>query len=321
MFKNTHERGTTIPDSVTPGKSWLEVSLVVPVELAEPVAEVLARYLPDGVVIESTRVGPEPEGPGVAEGPLRVFGYIEKSPGGQSTRAEIEKALWYLGRIEPIPEPTFRTIEEQDWSQAWKANFHPIAVSPRLLIQPSWIPVRDEDRVPILIDPGMAFGTGTHPTTQLCLKILDALPIGNNPIIDVGCGSAVLSIAAVKLGASYALGVDRDPVAIRVASRNVELNQVTNSIELGIGSVGEIVAGNYSISKAPLVVANIIAPVLLKLFFQGLSELMTPKGQLVLSGLLEDQVSEVVEAAQARGLSVRHRQTQGDWVALVMQAA
>src|SRR5512136_1448726 len=153
---------------------WIEVSLTVNGELAEAVAEALGRYLPDGVVIESTavRAGPSDEN-GEAVGPLRVCGYIPGDTKLEETRQKIEQALWYLGRISPLPEPEYKTIQEVNWMEAWKEHYHPISVGKRLLILPAWISPAGDGRIPVRIDLGMAFGTGTHPTTQLCLALAE----------------------------------------------------------------------------------------------------------------------------------------------------
>ena len=155
-------------------KYWLEVSLIVDGELAEAVADVLRRYLPDGVVIESTAVtaGPADEN-GQAVGPLRVCGYIPVDENLDDTRQKIEQGLWYLGRISPLPKPAFKQILEVNWMEAWKEHYHPIPIGRRLLILPAWIEPPGDERIPIRIDLGMAFGTGTHPTTQLCLALVE----------------------------------------------------------------------------------------------------------------------------------------------------
>ena len=154
--------------------TWLEVSLTVDGEMAEAVAEVLARYIPDGVVIESTSVAAEPDDEGGhAVGPLRVCGYLPMDANLEETRRRIEEGLWYLGRIRPLPTPVFKPFEEINWVEAWKEHYHPIPVGERLIIVPAWLETPPGGRTPIRIDPGMAFGTGEHPTTRLCLELLE----------------------------------------------------------------------------------------------------------------------------------------------------
>jgi ribosomal protein L11 methyltransferase len=306
-------------------KYWYEVSLIVDGEMAEAVAEVLRRYLPDGVVIESTAVmaGPADEN-GQAVGPLRVCGYIPVDDQLEKTRQRIEQGLWYLGRISPLPEPEFKLIKEVNWMEAWKDHYHPIPIGKKLVILPAWINRPKSKRIPIRIELGMAFGTGTHPTTQLCLALVEdyithvEITSGVR-VIDVGCGSSILSIAALKLGADTSLGVDIDPEAIRASNDNAAINGVTGQLELGIGSVLEIKAGKFGIQTAQLVLANILAPVLVQLLKQGLGELLMPEGWLILSGILQEQSAEVEAALEVNGYHLVRKSQMGDWVALAAQ--
>jgi len=303
-------------------KFWLEVCLTVNSELAEAVAEVLRRYLPDGVVIESTAVkaGPADEN-GQALGPLRVFGYIPEGEHLEEIRQKIEQGLWYLGRISPIPEPEFKPIQEVNWMEAWKEHYHPIPVGKRLLILPAWMEPAGQDRIPIRIELGMAFGTGTHPTTQLCLALIEEFFDPSNAksgvnVIDIGCGSGILSIAALKLGAEMVLGVDIDPEAIRTSNENARLNAVTGHLELGMGSLAEVRAGKFSLRNAQLVLANILAPVLVDMLDHQLGDLVEPAGWLILSGILSDQSSAVESALSRHGLTVLQMRRMGDWIAI-----
>lgn len=301
--------------------SWLEVSLVVDGEMAESVAEVLARFIPDGgVVIESTAVTANlDDSEGHAVGPLRVFGYLPVNDQLEETRQRLEESLWYLGRIRPLPEAQFKRIEQTNWAEAWKQHYQPIAIGRRLVIVPAWLESPAPERIPIRIDPGMAFGTGTHPTTQLCLEIIEAAAETMPPewdVIDVGCGTAILAIAALKLGARHALGVDIDADSIRASAENAAANEVSDGLELKLGSLEEIRCGEYSIRQAPLVLANILAPVLIRMLDGGLGDLLTPGGSLALSGILAEQAGDVGAAAERNGLALAARRQIGDWVAL-----
>jgi len=294
----------------------LEVSLLVDGEMAEAVADVLSHYIPNGVVIESTQIAPDPDGEGHEVGPLRVCGYLPVDTQVELLREKIRESLWYLGRIRSLPEPEFRYIAEANWIEAWKEHYHPIPVGDLLLIIPAWLPLPEEPRAAVRIDPGMAFGTGTHPTTQLCLQIAEKHIQPGKPVIDVGCGSGILSIAAIKLGASRALAVDIDPLAIQSTQQNAVLNGVEKQIELAAGSVQEIRSGIYSLKSAPLVFANILAPVLEDLLEQGLGNLIEPNGIGILSGILVEQAGSVERAARAEGFQVVERRQNGDWTAL-----
>ena len=296
---------------------WLEVSMLVDGELAEAVAEVLARFAPNGVAIESTAViaDDEDEG-GHAVGPLRVCCYLPADADIEETRQKIEQALWFLSRISPMPAPQFKLIQEVNWVETWKQHYHPIPIGTHLMVLPAWIEDYPPERIPIRIEPGMAFGTGTHPTTQLCMALAESQVWQGEPVIDVGCGSGILSVTALKLGASRALGVDIDPEAIGSARQNSVLNGVSERLELGIGSVAEVRAGQFSIRQAPLVFTNILAPIIIRLLKDGLAELVTPGGNMIFSGILAEQEETVLEAARAHGLRLCEGRQIEDWLAL-----
>lgn len=313
--------------------NWLEVSLTVDGELAEAVADVLARFAPNGVVTESTAIkftGDEDEG--TAAGPITVRAYLVVDDQIEETRQKLEESLFYLGMIQPLPAPVYRQVADQNWMEAWKEHYKPIPIGKRLMIVPAWMDSPDANRIAIKIDPGMAFGTGTHPTTQLCLELMEKVFVddgqqitGDKPlpvvhrlssVIDVGCGSGILSIAALKLGARTALGVDIDIDSVKNSRENADKNGIGAELILGQGSVAEVLAGGFAFKSAPLVLANILAPVIVHLFETGLAELIEPGGAVILSGILSVQEQKVIEAAQAKGLRMTERRQMGDWVAL-----
>jgi len=314
--------------------NWLEVSLTVNGELAEAVADVLARFAFSGVMMEQGVKYTDNEDAGTPTGPITVRAYLEMNDKIEETRQKLEESLYYLGMIQPLPAASYKQIADQNWMDAWKQHYQPILIGERLVIVPAWMDSPDLNRVAIKIDPGMAFGTGTHPTTQLCLELMEVFftqsSVENRKhlhrtqvqvseiIIDVGCGSGILSIAAIKLGARSALGVDIDADSILNARENANTNQVGDELILGVGSVQEILNGKFAFRKAPLVVANILAPVIIRLFDAGLAELIEADGAIILSGILQEQAQNVIEAAQAKGLRMNERKQMGDWVALAM---
>src|SRR5512138_3321653 len=269
--------------------SWLEVSLTVNGELAEAVADVLARFAYSGVMMEQGVKYTDDEDAGTPSGPITVRAYLEVNDQTEETRQKLEESLYYLGMIRPLPAPTYKQIADQNWMEAWKQYYKPILIGDRLLILPAWMESPDPRRVAIKIDPGMAFGTGTHPTTQLCLELMELFfddelsTIHHHPlsIIDVGCGSGILSIAAIKLGAKIALGVDIDAGSVKNSRENADANGVGDEFILGVGSVDEIRNGQFAFNKAPLVVANILAPVIIRLFEGGLADLIEPDGAII----------------------------------------
>lgn len=303
----------------------MEVSLTVDGELAEAVAEVLARYIPAGVAIQATHIIPDEDGEGTGSGPYKVCGYLPLDASLEETRRRLEEALWYLGRIQPLPPAVYTPVQETNWAESWKEHYHPILVGKKLVILPAWVEEVPSGRLPIRIDPGMAFGTGTHPTTQLCLEIIQEYLLPHQPVIDVGCGSGILSIACLKLGASRALGVDIDPEAQTNAAENARLNGVEGGLQIELGSVREIQSGQFGLRQAPLVLANILAGVILRLLDAGLAGLVAPDGVLVLSGILEPQLQgqeghiSVLEALKKHNLSIVEQRQIQDWVALVVQ--
>ena len=303
--------------------NWLEVSLTVDGELAEAVADVLARFAPNGVMTEQGIKFLNDEDHGTPAGPIIVRAYLEMDEHIEETRQKLEEALFYLGMIQPIPVPVYKQIADQNWMEAWKQHYKPIPIGERLIIVPLWLDSPEPERIPIKIDPGMAFGTGTHPTTQLSLELIEAwFRQSKNEnqkskiVIDIGCGSGILAIAALKLGATTALGVDIDIESVNNSRENAEKNGIGEEFIIGQGSVTEVLEGKFPINRAPLVVANILAPIIVRLLGGGLADLAEPGGMVVLSGILQEQEHTVLDAAQAKGLELNGREQIGDWVAL-----
>lgn len=307
-------------DNLVDNDHWLEVTLNVDGELAEAVAEVLSRFAPNGIAIEAEVKGFTPDGQGIPSGLMKVSAYLPVDNTLEEKRQALEQALWYLSRIQPLPTPAYQTIKETDWSEAWKKHYHPIPIGQSLMVVPAWLENPEPSRLAIRMDPGMAFGTGTHPSTQLCLEALESYANQAQPhsfqMIDVGCGSGILSIAAILLGASHALAVDTDTLAVRSCEENARANQAHERIEVGLGSVQQVRAGQFSIVQADLVIANILAPIILELFKDGLAELVAPGGTILLAGILQEQAKEIEQALTAHRFHSIQRRQNGDWVAL-----
>ena len=225
-----------------------------------------------------------------------------------------------LFRSQALPQPDFRWIEDQDWSTVWKDNFRPIPVGRRLVIRPPWAQAEPTGRLPIVLDPGMAFGTGAHPSTRLCLLALEDRLHAGDTLIDLGCGSGILSIAAVRLGAARCLGLDIDSKAIENACGNLLLNQVEDKIELCVGSLADLLPPTRPEPfAASVVVANILAKVLIALLGNGLARVVEPGGTLILSGILEDQLEALMTARRGTGLDEVETLAEGEWRALVLK--
>lgn len=300
--------------------NWLEVSLEVDGEMAEAVADVLARFAPNGVVIESTALKPTAYGDAQPIGPLRVCAYLEIDDQLEEKRQRLEESLWYLSRIRSLPDPVFKVIGEVNWVESWKKHYMPVPIGRKLIIVPVWLESPDEARIPIRIDPGMAFGTGTHPTTQLCLELLESYTQQGADVFDIGCGSGILSIAALKLGAARAFGVDIEPEMPSSVRKNAAANGVADSVEVVIGSIAEIKSGAFEVQQTPLVMANILTPVLMRLLDEGLGDLIAPGGTMILSGILDEKLEAMQTKLAEHGLSVIEQRMIEDWVALAVVA-
>lgn len=221
---------------------WLELSVTVDTEAVESVAELLARYgYNSGVVVEPTWT-PGTEGPEFhyePEQPVTLRTYLPLDAQTEEIRQQIEQALWHLGHLRPISQLQTRTLAEQDWANAWKEHYHVQRIGERVVIMPSWLEYTAQPNDVLLhLDPGMAFGTGLHATTRLCLCLLEHYVQPGIQMLDLGTGSGILAIAAAKLGATSVLALDNDPIAVLIARDNVARNQVHTIIRVEQGSLG-----------------------------------------------------------------------------------
>jgi len=300
--------------------AWLELSVEADVEAIEAISEILGRVATGGVSVEPAFDLVE-EGLGARVDPSRpatVRGYVPaRDPATAAAAAgEVEAALGHLQAfgLRPIGPVRTRLVHEDDWAEAWKAYFPVLRVGPHIVIRPTW---RRHRRRPgdvvVAMDPGMAFGTGLHPTTRLCLAALEPLAadgtLARARVLDVGCGSGILAIAAVRLGAAGAIGVDTDPIAIESTTANARRNRLVRRVRARVGSL-PTEDGPFDV-----VLANLIAGVLVPLA-PALHEELRPGGTLVASGIFVDRETEVRAAFRSAGMAVGERTAEGDWVAL-----
>jgi ribosomal protein L11 methyltransferase len=303
--------------------SWTQVRVVVDGEAAEAVAEALRPFAYGGVSLEQTATEGAPDrtvdlDSGVIVPELdpwvTVSIYLPLQEDTPAKRRRIEEVLWHMGRLYPIPGPTFRTVGEEDWADAWKQHYAPIRIGERLHICPTWeTPALQPGDILLLMDPGMAFGTGLHPTTRMCLEVVEERVRPNMSVLDLGTGSGILAIAAARLGAGPVLALDIDGVAVQAARENCALNQVTDQVRVRPGSLGDLSPDQ----NWDLVLLNILAPTILQFFQEGLVQHVRPEGMLILSGIIEEQAPQILTAMEENQLSLVEQRQVKDWVTLV----
>lgn len=264
---------------------WIQLRINTTNELAEQISEQLEESGAVSVTFQDTYDNPvfEP-----LPGETKLWGNTDVV-GLYDAQIDIDelKAILNLDQYSYKIEQ----LEDKDWEREWMDNFHPMKFGKRLWICPSWRDIPDPNAVNVMLDPGLAFGTGTHPTTALCLTWLDSLDLNNKIVIDYGCGSGILAIAALKLGAKRVIGVDIDPQAMQASRDNAERNNVSENIELYLA---KDLPNNL---QADVVVANILAGPLKELEPQ-INNLVKTNGKLGLSGILATQSQSVYEAYQ-----------------------
>lgn len=295
---------------------WIEVSLSVDGEAAEATADLLQRFGYQGVAVEHEGIPPdkldEDEIPPAQS--LTVRAYIPDDERAAETKQRLTEALRYMNMMYPMPAPVFKLVDEQDWAEAWKVHYHPVRIGRRLLIRPLWVEVEAQpDDLVIALDPGMAFGTGTHPTTQLCLEALDDLVQPGVQALDLGCGSGILAIAAAGLGAGHVLALDIDPIAVDATIKNAEANGVGTKITAQTGSLESLV---NSARRFDLAVVNILARIIIQMCDEHLGDVVRPGGLAIFSGIIEEQADDVEAALRKTGLEPYRRRLQGDWVVI-----
>ena len=203
-------------------------------------------------------------------------------------------------------------VEQEDWQNGWKKYYHAMDIGDRLAIVPGWED-HQTDRIKIIMDPGMAFGTGTHETTSLCLETLDSLVKGGERVLDIGTGSGILAIAALKLGAAEAEGVDIDPMCVRTAGENAQRNGVADHFKVLVGDLSDQASGQYNI-----ITANIVAAAILSLA-PHVPPLMAPGARFIASGIITERKDEVLTGLQAAGLAPIEVKEKRGWVCIICE--
>jgi ribosomal protein L11 methyltransferase len=319
------------------GVDWLEFCVETDSEAVEAVYALMNRHGQGGAVIEVPVDALEHElSSALPPESVRVKTFLPMDGSAETRRQRLEEGLWHLGQIHSIPEPVQTVIPESDWTEAWKKHFRSLSIGCNIRIVPAWDapPARPESpsEVIISLEPGMAFGTGLHPTTRLCLQALEENVWPGSAVLDVGTGSGILSIAAAKLGAGSVLALDADAVAVRTARENVERNDVADRVSVrqatlpgtdlqrwipshwaANGSLDLLETGRYD-----LVLVNILARVIVGMA-QAIAERISSKGSVIVAGLVESQERDVARAFEAQSLRVVGRSQEEDWICLVAQ--
>jgi len=296
--------------------NWLEIAVSADEEAVEAVAEVLRAH-GHGVAIDQPFVQPRVDEPPQPDPSRRavVKTYLPQDAAAEEARSQIEQALWHLGQLRTIEPPEVRVIAEEDWANAWKAYFPVLHVAARTVIVPAWRRYRRRDEeVALRLDPGMAFGTGMHPTTRLCLAAIEQMVRPGARVLDVGTGSGILAISAARHGAREAVGIDVDPVAVAAARRNVRLNHLARVVKIHEGSPLNGADGKRG--QFDLVLANITARANADMAPYHAASLATG-GRLVASGILADTAAMVITAFAHAGLTTIETQQDGDWVGVI----
>ena len=315
-------------DAVRKGRiflDWAEISLRTTHEEMELIAQALLDVGAGGVVYED----PEEErqylaqaegreaAPPQAEEPVVVKAYLPEDEDLTARLAELREGIVRLARADGFDAaacaPLVRHVSDADWENNWKAYFHTQRVGERIVIQPTWetYAPQPEDIV-LRLDPESAFGTGTHPTTAMCLRELESAVKGGMRVFDVGTGSGVLAVAAAKLGAGEVVAMDYDRTAATVAQENVERNHVEDRVTTGVSDLLKAFTG-----KADLIIANIIADIVIRLFDE-LDEHLAEGGHLLASGIIDERVADVTEAALAHGFAIDKVIEENGWAAMVI---
>ena len=301
-----------MPAVISTAMTLVEFSVRTPAEFVEPLSQLFRRYGEGGVVIEQDGGYNPDEGETQPDGAwVTMRTYVPSGASLGHRRAGIDAGVRLIAHVGPVGEVTESTIEESDWRAAHTRHLGSLVIGKRLFVVPTWerceVP---EGREVIRLEPGLAFGTGHHPTTAMCLKLIEDVLCPGSSVLDLGCGSGILSIAAAKLGAASVLGLDVDAQAVSAARANMHRN--------GVGHVASAVEGTLPDGAAgrgfDLVVANISSTVVIDLA-QHMTSAVRTGGSLLASGMVVDKRPQVTEALEAAGLSVDGVTRVGDWLA------
>lgn len=303
----------------TPERIWYQLSVDVDAEAVEAVSELFGRYgFNEGVAIEEPYVQDgDGDNLGIdSDKPFTIHTYVPADDFKPEIIEELRQALYFLGQLRGVSDVRVSSLQEEDWANAWKDHFQVHRIGERVVIRPPWREYEPEgDDIVVEMDPGMAFGTGLHPSTKLSMLGTEDVVTDGCTVLDVGTGSGILAIAAIKLGASKADTVDVESVAVTATRENADRNGVGDRIAVELGSVGE--GEPFWGEQYDVVLANIIARVLIDLS-EAIVAHTKPGGSIVLAGIIESREKDVIDAFSAAGATVINRRFLEDWVSLVL---
>ena len=305
--------------------NWTEVQIKTTAELEDVISNILYDVGANGLAIEDPRdilemmkskgdwdfidsslINKELDG-------ILIKAYFSESDDLENIIQEIKS------RIDNNPEliadeniVTINVVDDNDWAESWKKYYKPIRIGKNIIIKPSWEDYKlSEDDIMIELDPGMAFGTGTHETTIMCTEALEKLVKADDIVYDIGCGSGILSIVAAKLGASKVVGVDLDELCVKVSNKNIELNNVEDLIEIKNGNLLDVVEG-----KADIIVSNIVAEIIAGMT-KDLKEYLNDNGIFITSGIIIDKIELVEKALLENGFKVLDIMKKNEWACII----
>jgi ribosomal protein L11 methyltransferase len=293
---------------------WLELSLRAPAEYVEPLSVIFQQHGYGGVAVELVGgYNPDEDETEADDSTAILRSYLPIDRTTASRKEHIRVAVELISRLCSLSPLEERVLEEGEWMESWKSHFSVLHMG-RIVICPSWMEYTAKPgEVVIGMDPGMAFGTGHHPTTRMCLMELEKLVTPGMKVMDVGTGSGILTVAAAKLGAGHVLALDIDPLAIEAARANVRANGLQrvvkvqrHALSLEDGSRGEF----------DLVVANLYTKVILSIAPTLMAQLV-PQGNIIVSGIMADRATEVEKHLEAAGCTLLRMTSEGDWAVLV----
>jgi ribosomal protein L11 methyltransferase len=299
---------------------WLELTVEADVEAVEAVSEIFAR-VGAGAAVRPTRLLRDPNDELAARedptAPYEVTVHVPDDAEAPVAVEATEKALWHLQAfgLRPVGELRVRSVNDTDWTEAWKAGYATQRVG-RVVIVPSWMEEElHPGEVALRLDPGMAFGTGLHPTTRACLRFLQSIGPMPPQVLDVGSGSGILALAALRLGAERVHCLDTDPAAIEATLANAARNGLADRVVAELGSLPATLGRHV---RYPLVVANLVAAVLIELA-AALAAHVAADGMLIAGGIIDTRAQEVEAALAAAGLRLERRDEAGEWVTFLLR--